>query len=83
VTAQRTPSEGNSNQNILETGQEYVVAVEKLEVPINNQFMPINTTKEPFRFAIFNDSKSEIIPDLPFGLTEFQIKCRFTQLKNF
>jgi hypothetical protein len=45
--------------------------------------MPINTTKEPFRFAIFNDSKSEIIPDLPFGLTEFQIQMPIYSVEEF
>jgi hypothetical protein len=59
-----------------------VVAIEKLEVPINNQYMPINASSIPFKFGIFNESKIITTEGLEYGFNHLKLKVLFIQLTS-
>jgi hypothetical protein len=60
-----------------------VVAIEKLEVPINNQYMPINASSIPFKFGIFNESKIITTEGLEYGFNQFEVKGPFYSVDEF
>lgn len=74
-----------ASTTIIENPTDYLVTVEKLEVPIGNKFMPINTDSEPFNICIFSELKLEdgTITNINYGTNWFQFQGPFYSVQDF
>lgn len=72
-TISRTP--------IISNTIDYTVTIEKMEIPINNEFAPINATRIPFKFAIFNEDKFHAT--IPYGIQYYQINGPIYSVEGF
>ena len=72
----------SSLTSVIDRPGDYHVTIEKLEVPINNKFMPIDNDTEPFRFCIFSDDKGAS-PKLPFGPHYYSFEGPFYSVDDF
>lgn len=74
-----------SSSEVLEQTEPYFVWVEKMEVPVNSKYMPINSTTGSFDLAIFNEYKPEdkLIPGLNYGINLFSIPGPIYSVKGF